>query len=78
MPLNKRALVRWLEHNKFTEKPGTATSHRQFAHEPSNVVITVPGHGPSELSKKHVGIILRGLEKAGFDKTTTRKELEDA
>jgi len=36
----------------------------------------VPGHGPKDLTKKHVGMILRALESAGFDRAKVRREWE--
>ena len=38
--------------------------------------VTVPGHGPKDLTKKHVGMILRALESAGFDRAKVRREWE--
>ena len=61
--------------NDFAELPGGKTSHRQFAHRPSGVKIVVPGHGPTDLTKKHFGMILRALTAAGFDRTTARTEI---
>jgi hypothetical protein len=37
----------------------------------------VPGHGPKDLSKKHVGMILRLLESVGFDRAKVRQEWGD-
>ena len=37
--------------------------------------ITVPAHGRLELSAKHTGMLIRELEKAGFDRDQTREEL---
>jgi hypothetical protein len=38
--------------------------------------ITLPGHGPQDLTKKQVTMILRHLEAAGFDKDQIRHELD--
>jgi len=35
------------------------------------------GHGPKDLSKKHVGMILRLLESVGFDRAKVRREWGD-
>ena len=72
--LTRRALTTWLTHHGFVELPGKATSHRRFRHE-SGVVITLPGHGGQNLSQKHVGMIVRQLEAAGFDRDAVRQEL---
>ena len=65
--VTRRALAAWLIDHGFAELGGKATSHRRFRHE-SGVVITVPGHGKQNLSQKHVGMIVRQLEAAGFDR----------
>jgi hypothetical protein len=39
--------------------------------------VTVPGHGPKDLSKKHLGMILRLLESVGFDRASVRREWGD-
>ena len=72
--VTRRALTAWLFDHGFTELGGTATSHRRFRHE-SGVVITLPGHGRQNLSQKHVGMIVRQLEGAGFDRDTVRRDL---
>jgi predicted RNA binding protein YcfA (HicA-like mRNA interferase family) len=74
--IERRTLVRWLLAHRFTELRVGATSLRRFRHE-SGVVITVVGHGSSELSRKHVGMILRELEGAGFERTQIRAELRE-
>ena len=72
--VTRKALEAWLIDHGFTELGGKATSHRRFRHE-SGVVITVPGHGKQNLSHKHVGMIVRRLEAAGFDRNTVRRDL---
>lgn len=76
--VTRRGLVRWLRDHGFDEAAGRATGHRKFVHGESGVAITVPGHGPPDLTKKHVGMILRALERAGFDRDAVRHELQDA
>jgi len=72
--VTRRALAAWLTDLGFAELGGKATSHRRFRHE-SGVVITVPGHGKQNLSQKHVGMIVRQLEAAGFNRDTVRRDL---
>ena len=72
--VTRRTLTTWLVNHGFTELAGKATSHRRFRHE-TGVVITVPGHGRQNLSQKHVGMIVRQLEAAGFDRDTVRRDL---
>jgi predicted RNA binding protein YcfA (HicA-like mRNA interferase family) len=72
--VTRRGLAAWLIAHGFAELGGKATSHRRFRHQ-SGVVITVPGHGKQNLSQKHVGMIVRQLEAAGFDRETVRRDL---
>lgn len=73
MQVTRRDLERWLLDHGFAELPGRATGHRQFVR--GSVKITLPGHGPQDLTKKHVGMILRQLETAGFDREAIKREL---
>jgi cell division protein FtsL len=36
--------------------------------------VTVPAHGRLELSAKHARLLVRELEKAGFDRDQVRQE----
>lgn len=73
MQVSRRHLERWLLDHGFSELPGRATGHRQFVRD--GVKVTLPGHGPQDLTKKHVGMILRQLEAAGFDRARIKREL---
>lgn len=66
-------MIRWLLGHGFVEQIGKATSHRQFVKDGTK--ITLAGHGPQDLTKKHVGIILRQLKLAGFDPEQVKQEL---
>jgi predicted RNA binding protein YcfA (HicA-like mRNA interferase family) len=68
-----KALTVWLRRNGFNELTGKKTGHRFF--EKNHVKITLPGHGPNDLTKKHVGMILRQLEHMGYDRDAVRDEL---
>ena len=72
--VTRRQMERWLLANGFTPKAGTRTSHRQFRGH--GVTVTLPGHGPPDLTKKHVGMIMRRLEAAGFERTAVLGELK--
>jgi predicted RNA binding protein YcfA (HicA-like mRNA interferase family) len=72
--VTRRALTAWLTDHGFNELAGKATSHRRFRNE-AGTVITLPGHGRQNLSQKHVGMIIRALEAAGFDRDTVRRDL---
>ena len=66
-------MEQWLRSHGFVLQPGKKTSHRQFVRD--GVKITLPGHGPADLTKKHVAILVRQLESAGFNRETVRREL---
>jgi predicted RNA binding protein YcfA (HicA-like mRNA interferase family) len=72
--VTRRQMERWLLDNGFTLKAGKKTSHRQF--HGHGVTVTLPGHGAPDLTKKHVGMIMRKLEEAGFAKTTLLDDLK--
>lgn len=72
--LTRHALRRWLLANGFEEVAGRRDGHRRFAH-PKGVTLSVAWHGKTELSQKHVGMMLRTLAAAGFDREKVRKEL---
>jgi len=74
--MTRLELERWLIHNEFAQVSGGKTSHKQFVLGACKV--TVPGHGSKDVSKKHLGMILRALETAGFDRATVRREWGDA
>ena len=71
--VTRRGLEAWLLKNGFRRLPGGMTGHVQY--ERAGVKITVPGHGPQDLSKKHVGLIIRALVSAGFDREKLKQEL---
>jgi hypothetical protein len=52
---------------RATNTYGAQTGHRYL--EKDHVKITLPGHGPGDLTKKHVGMILRQLEHMGMIET---------
>ena len=72
--VTRRQLERWLLRNGFALRAGAGSSHRQFRGH--GVTVTLPGHGPADLTKKHVGMIVRLLERAGFDRATLLGELK--
>jgi len=68
-----RGMATWLLRNGFVELTGKKTGHRFFHKD--NVKITLPGHGPKDLTKKHLGMILRQLERVGYDRRKVRDQL---
>jgi len=66
-------MARWLEAHGFVQQPDKATGHQQYVG--PGVKITLPGHGPQDLTKKHVALIIRALGRAGFDRDQVRREL---
>ncbi|HEY8503081.1 MAG TPA: type II toxin-antitoxin system HicA family toxin [Gemmataceae bacterium] len=73
MQVTRRQLARWLLDHGFVELAGRSTGHRQFVR--AGVKVTLPGHGPQDLTKKHVGMVLRQLESAGFDREAVKRDL---
>jgi predicted RNA binding protein YcfA (HicA-like mRNA interferase family) len=72
--VTRRQMERWLLDHGFTPKGGKKTSHRQF--HGHGVTVTLPGHGAPDLTKKHVGMLLRQLEAAGFARTALLDDLK--
>ncbi len=71
--VTRREMETWLLSNGFRKLKGGMTGHVQY--EGPGVKITLPGHGPQDLTKKHVALILRALTAAGFDRERVRREL---
>lgn len=63
--VERRDVERWLLANGFTKTAGKKTSHVQFVGH--GIRVTLPGHGPQDLTKKHVGMLTRRLRAAGLD-----------
>jgi predicted RNA binding protein YcfA (HicA-like mRNA interferase family) len=70
--MTRRDAERWLLDHGFVEAPGGKTSHKHFHR--GTVKVTLPGHGPQDLSKKHTGMIVRQLALAGFPREELRSE----
>lgn len=72
--MTRDGIERWLLRHGFSRRSGR-NGHLQY-HRPASpvkgdgpdrsVTITIPGHGPRDLSKKHAGMIVRALSIAGF------------
>jgi len=73
--VTRMQMERWLLANGFVPRKGRKTSHVQFVGH--GVTITLPGHGPSDLTKKHVGMMIRQLERAGFQRDQVLGELRE-
>jgi len=71
--VTRRQLEAWLLSNGFQRLKGKMSGHVQY--ERGGLKITVPGHGAQDLTKKHVGLILRALAGAGFDRDQVKREL---
>lgn len=72
--VDRRTIVKWLLSHGFAEAPGAQSGHRQFTN--GAVRVTVPGHGPQDLTKKHLALLTRALEAGGFDRRQTLQELQ--
>lgn len=64
--MKKRVLVRWLLDNGFTEEDQRGTSHRHFSR--GGVKVTFSMCSGADLSKSHVSLIARHLERSGVAK----------
>lgn len=73
--LTRYALRRWLLANGFEEVVGRRDGHRKFTHRGRGLNVVVVWHGRTDLTKKHIGMLIRDLTAAGFDRETIRKEL---
>ena len=73
--VTRRRLERWLLDHGFVELPRKGSGHRHFVR--GGLKITMAGHGPQDLTKKHVALLIRHLAENGFDKEAVRRELSD-
>jgi hypothetical protein len=71
--VTRRQMETWLLDNGFRRLKGGMSGHVQY--ERRGVKITSPGHGPQDLTKKHVALIIRALDRAGFDRVQVRRDL---
>jgi hypothetical protein len=71
--VTRRQMETWLLDHGFRRLKGGMSGHVHY--EGRGVKITLPGHGPPDLTKKHVALILRSLGGAGFDRDRVRREL---
>jgi predicted RNA binding protein YcfA (HicA-like mRNA interferase family) len=65
-------VIHWLERNGFSRRDGRK-GHLQYTN--GATLVTLVGHGPRDLTKKHVGQIVRHLVQAGFDRETVNRGL---
>lgn len=65
-------VIRWLERHGFSRRDGR-NGHLQYTN--GHMTITLVGHGPRDLTKKHVGQIVRQLVQSGFDRATVNRGL---
>jgi predicted RNA binding protein YcfA (HicA-like mRNA interferase family) len=72
--VTRRAMEAWLLRHGFTRLKGKMSGHVQYERE--GVKISLPGHGPADLTKKHVALIVRSLAGAGFDRARVLEELK--
>jgi predicted RNA binding protein YcfA (HicA-like mRNA interferase family) len=72
--LSRIALERWLLANGFMKTTG-ASGHASYTH-PSGHKTTLPAHGPVDLTKKHVGMIYRTLERCGWTREALKAALQ--
>jgi predicted RNA binding protein YcfA (HicA-like mRNA interferase family) len=63
--VNRRDVERWLLANGFEKLAGKASGHLQFFN--GNIKVTLPGHGPQDLTKKHAAMLRRQLRTYGLN-----------
>ncbi len=73
--INRHDVATWLVRNGFAEKSSARGSGHLFFEHASGVKVVIPGHGPTDLSKKVAGDVVRAIMRAGFDKKRIREEL---
>lgn len=71
--VTRTAMARWLKEHGFELQPGKATGHQYWTK--GGCKITLSGHGPQDLTKKHVALIIRALERVGFNRDEVRRDL---
>jgi hypothetical protein len=72
--VTRRRPERWLLRHGFALQAGGKSSHGQSRGR--GVTVTLPGDGPADLTERHVGMIVRLLERAGFDRAALLDELK--
>ena len=71
--VTRRQLETWLLDHGFRRLKSGMSGHVWY--EWPGIKIALPGHGPRDLTKKHVARILRARGGAGFDLERVRPEL---
>lgn len=71
--VDRRTLVRWLLTHGFSKVPGKATGHSYYTNGATK--ISVVAHGPADITKKNVSMLVRQLAAAGFEKNKVLDEL---
>lgn len=74
MQVDRKKLTKWLLTQGF-EESSSASGHLHFTHPPTGNKITVLGHGPVDMTKKHVALTIRQLMNCGFQRAWVREEL---
>lgn len=74
MQVDRKKLVRWLLSNGFVETNG-ASGHLHYTHPTTSIKITVPGHGPVDMNRKHSAMIMKQLVSCGLDRDWLREEM---
>ena len=64
--VTRRQLEMWLLNHGFRRLKGGMSGHAQYEGPGSRS--PAPGHGPQDLTKKHVALVIRTLTAAGFDR----------
>jgi predicted RNA binding protein YcfA (HicA-like mRNA interferase family) len=62
--VERRDVEAWLLRSGFVRLPGKKSGHAQYSGH--GIKITLPAHGPQDLTKKHVALITRQLRAVGL------------
>lgn len=73
--VQRKAVVAWLLSRDFEEVPKQVSGLRKFKHPDIPGAVSVPAHGPNDLTKQGVGQLLRQLERMGFNRQQVLDEL---
>jgi hypothetical protein len=73
--VDRHTVTKWLRDHGFRKLPGNAKGYDRYQLDGTTGTVSLRDHGPTDLRKCHVSVIIRTLTQMGFDSATTRAEL---
>ena len=73
MTPERRVVVTWLEREGFQRIPRTNGGHLRFERGAQAVVLVAPGHAPKQMNPRETAILVRTLERLGYDRAALRE-----